>query len=99
VNIIQGFTLKGLTPLHLACIKGKYREAEILIAHGADVDRLNQANRTSLHIACAKGNQALVRLLVTKTKKINLLDTRDAPLHLAGTSHIEYTSPLIFFFS
>lgn len=47
---------KNRTALHLAAQKGRDRIAEILVKHGADVNKGDTLKRTPLHVA-ARNNQ------------------------------------------
>lgn len=54
----------AVLPLHSALSNRKYRAAEILIAHGADVNAMQSAGWTSLHYAAAVGNARIVEQLL-----------------------------------
>ena len=54
--------LGGLTPLHIACEKGRAGAAAALLAHGADAAAVDSIGRTPRDWAEAKGHAACVAL-------------------------------------
>ena len=54
--------LGGLTPLHIACEKGRAGAAAALLAHGADAATVDSIGRTPRDWAEAKGHAACVAL-------------------------------------
>jgi hypothetical protein len=51
------------TPLHMAAEHKQPSVAQLLLAHGANVDEVNQDGQTPLHLAAAVGSSALIRVL------------------------------------
>eukprot|EP00940_MAST-03C_sp_MAST-3C-sp2_P001394 g1394.t1 len=86
------------TPLHHAAKCGHIHVAETLIAHGADVNAVDEEGETPLHEACDGGNALLVRLFLEHGAKINLTDKMGwTPLHNAAgcDDHHEIVSLLL----
>ncbi len=61
----------GVTPLHLAAAKGIEEAARMLVAHGADVNRLDDMDRTPL-LRVIFGRGDLTALLVEAGADVNL---------------------------
>jgi ankyrin repeat protein len=83
----------GMTPLHVACERGKRNMAELLIAEGADVNARDGGGCTPLHRMFYSGHNRLdiAELLLAKGADVNarLSDdwlTRLTPLHFAVES-------------
>ncbi len=73
------------TPLHMAAAGGHGALAELLLAHGAEVNALSSGG-TPLHLAAREGHAALVELLLARGAEV---DTRrkyqaKTPLMLAA---------------
>ena len=66
-------TANGMTSLMLACGKGNKQLAQLLLAHGANVNFRDPAGRTPLHIAAQGGNESLVKLFL-QNKAVDCLD-------------------------
>ncbi|KAM9788342.1 receptor-interacting serine/threonine-protein kinase 4 [Neosynchiropus ocellatus] len=78
-------TTDGRTPLHLACHRGQYRVARILIELGADVHRTSAGLNTPLHVAAKTGHTSTSRLLIKHKADIQAVNTEGhTPLHLAS---------------
>ena len=79
---------EGNTPLHLAC--GVRRSVEmvcILLQHGADVNAVNAANKTSLHIAAEESCDSVVDELIDAGAKVALRDNAgNLPIFYAALS-------------
>ena len=74
---------KGWTALKLAARKNLERCVEVLLDNGADPDIPDEENYTALHNAI--GFPAIVKLLLTKAKKINFQNNDgETPLYLAA---------------
>jgi uncharacterized protein len=56
----------GATPLHAAALASQPAMAEVLIAHGADVNALNVGGFTPLHAAAYSGSVPVAELLLDK---------------------------------
>lgn len=60
-------TINGWTPLmRVACLTGNDEVAEVLIAKGADINKIDKSGKTVLMAAAMNGHFNLVRLLVDK---------------------------------
>ncbi|PMD58413.1 ankyrin [Hyaloscypha bicolor E] len=53
----------GNTPLHQSVLSGHVSVMNVLLAHGAHPDAVDDSGRTALHLACEKGQEQIVRLL------------------------------------
>ena len=77
-------SLSGATPLHSIAHSGQTEAAEVLMAHGANIDAKDSLGRTPLHRAANNGQKKMVGLLITKGADINTADTRGlTPLNIA----------------
>ncbi|MHC4737056.1 MAG: ankyrin repeat domain-containing protein, partial [Planctomycetota bacterium] len=75
------------TPLHSIARLGITTIAEVLVAHGADINAKDNAAWTPLNIAAGRGQKDMVELLITKGADINAKDKRGStPLHRAITA-------------
>jgi hypothetical protein len=76
----------GYTPLHYASRPDRRELAELLIAHGADVDARSNAGDTPLHNAASEDRATdVARLLIARGAEINAAnDEGDTALHLAA---------------
>ena len=73
----------GLTPLHVACLKGSSRIASILIDGGARVDVVSDTGSTALHHACYQQDTDIIALLLQKGASPNARDlVCESPLHI-----------------
>ena len=52
--------MSGLTPMHQAVLDGNIAAVQILIAHGADINKQDDDYWTPLHAACAEGHADIV---------------------------------------
>ncbi|KAL4787445.1 hypothetical protein BJX76DRAFT_363385 [Aspergillus varians] len=89
----------GRTPLHWACVTGKERLAEMMLARpmiisarstggvamaGADVNAVEGRTKTALHLAVAHGNERMLLLLLRHGADVNARsDGGWTPLHNA----------------
>ncbi|XP_069689712.1 oxysterol-binding protein-related protein 1 isoform X2 [Periplaneta americana] len=64
----------GWTPLHLSTYFGHYQVTEQLLAHGADINAVNDAGDTSLHKAAFIGREDLVLLLLQHNADVNVIN-------------------------
>ena len=77
VEIINGLTNDGYTPLHLACIKGHINIVRILLfLKEIDVNTINKKDGTALHIACKKNDMQIVSILVSFKADLNIKDSK-----------------------
>jgi ankyrin repeat protein len=75
----------GYTPLHVAAKAGHKEVAEFLLAHGADVNAVDDMGRTPLHWAAASGRMDMVELLLANKADVNAKDNDHAtPLRWAA---------------
>ncbi|XP_055326006.1 CARD- and ANK-domain containing inflammasome adapter protein-like, partial [Sitodiplosis mosellana] len=76
---------KGETALHRAAFAGKVKEAQNLIAEGADPNIKNKFNETPLHLAAENGHKSVTEVLSRKAKEFNIKNNLHyTPLHLAS---------------
>ena len=72
---VNTMTNTGLTPLHVAALKGHMEIAELLIAKGADVNAKENEKgnrwRTPLHYAAIRGEKEIVELLISRGANVN----------------------------
>ena len=74
----------GYTPLHIACEKGYFEIAKLLLEMGADLNALDNYGSTPLFNACESCNPDLVRLLLEKGVDLNHRNNKGNTLyHLA----------------
>ncbi|PNF37145.1 hypothetical protein B7P43_G00419, partial [Cryptotermes secundus] len=64
----------GWTPLHLSTYFGHRSVAEQLLAHGADINAVNDAGDTPLHKAAFIGREDLVLLLLQHNADVNVIN-------------------------
>ena len=60
----------GKIPLHLACEKGHFGMAKLLLDNRAFFDKTDNDEQTPLDIACSKGYSEIVNLLLAKMARI-----------------------------
>ena len=77
----------GQTPLHIATEKGLMSMIELLLSHGAEIDRKDGYGRTALHIASALGHKKCLAVLLDFSHD-SLFNDQDSlgntPLHCAA---------------
>jgi hypothetical protein len=66
---------EGVTPLHIAAIRGKLRICELIIANVKDKNPPEETGQTPLHLAALEGHLAVCRLI------IKILPTKKGILH------------------
>lgn len=72
------------TPLHLAGALGNVRLCELLLAHAADVELIDEDSNTPLHIASENDNVEAAKLLLDYGSNINSRGSeQQTPLHAA----------------
>ena len=91
VELINGLTNDGYTPLHLACIKGHINIVRILLfLKEIDVNIVNKKDGTALHIACKKNNMQIVSILVSFKADLNIKDSKNRlPIDLTTDENIK----------
>ena len=78
---------KGMTPLHVACLKNTMEIAKILAQLKVDVNIQNIYGDTPLHISCANDNPDIVTLLMHRDACVIAQNTNgDTPIHIASRS-------------
>jgi ankyrin repeat protein len=97
-------------PLHVACERGYFEIARVLVENGANVWIPKSSYVTPMHLACSQGSLAIVELLIANADKnvpfdLHLgtdfiTDVRDfselTPLHCASeTGHVDIMQLLI----
>lgn len=80
---LKSTNLFGYTPLHAASGKGHWEAAELLLAHGADVNRVN-SGETPLHLAAGEGQIGMVELLLSRGADVDGRSNTDTPLSRAA---------------
>eukprot|EP00798_Chlamydomonas_sp_ICE-L_P029209 gene29209-6171_t len=73
VNIID---LGGYSPAHVATHRNNTKAAEVLLAHGCDVDFMRNGTGAAIHIAVERGHKKMVQMLLEPITK-QLLQARD----------------------
>jgi ankyrin repeat protein len=87
---VNGFSVDGWTPLHLAAFFGHTRIAELLLTHDADVAARsrNSSGNTPLHAALAGNHKMVAGLLIGRGADVNAADAAGwRPLHLAAANN------------
>lgn len=76
---------KGLSPLHIACMKGHYDTVRQLIKKNADINACDNDGKSSLYLGCEYGHVNVVELLLSGDADVNLCDNDGAsPLFIAS---------------
>jgi len=71
---IDGYFIKGSTPLHMAAIMGLDRIALLYLRHGANVNASDEVGWTPLHLAAKRGNFEVAKLLIKQSADVNVKD-------------------------
>ncbi|MFC1763440.1 ankyrin repeat domain-containing protein [Planctomycetota bacterium] len=74
-HVNAGAELQRNTPLHGASSAGRQDVAELLVAHGADIEAKNSIGQTPLYKASRDGHKETVEFLISKGADINTPDT------------------------
>lgn len=97
-KLINPMDNKGLTYLHIACLRGMVELVEDYIDNGADLNETvhpfapKYSSYTPLHIAVQQKNHQLIDLILRHCTKINIRDNEGCtPLHLTCTSRFAYS--------
>ncbi|KAE8621928.1 hypothetical protein XENTR_v10005038 [Xenopus tropicalis] len=82
-------------PLHEAVKRGHRECAEILIAHGADINKEVLNCGTPLYVACTNQRTECVKKLLELGANVNCGNFRDTPLHAAARKSSEEIARLL----
>lgn len=63
-SMINHADTRGITPLHIACVKGYDSIVESLLRNRAIVDQVDAEGRTALHFSCYGGYEPIIRRLL-----------------------------------
>ncbi len=86
----------GMTPLHVAGMRGFYRVAVLAIRSGASAKAKDDSGRTPLHWAAGSDELTIVKLLLANGAEINAADKNGhTPLHWAATWRSQVTVGLL----
>jgi ankyrin repeat protein len=84
-NLVFSKGKEGGVPLHWAAVKGHKDVAELLLAHGAEVDAKARYGITPLYLAAHKGHKNLAALLLANHAEVNTkTDKGYTPLLIAA---------------
>lgn len=73
------------TPLHYAAFYGNFRDAQMLILNGANVNALSNYKYTPMHLACFKDHYQIVQLLCDSRGDMEARDhLKCTPLQIAA---------------
>ena len=73
-------TVHNGTPLHIACVMGKFDVAKVLVEHGADVNMRDARGAGPLHVACHRAT-TLLEAVRTEARHAEPL-----PMHVMSTA-------------
>ena len=90
-NVNQIDTISGRTVLVTAASRGEKDSVQLLLDHGADVDKADGDGHTALITAAWEGREETVRLLIDKGAKVNIHDT-DGETALFSAAHKGHTA-------
>ncbi|MBX9889903.1 MAG: ankyrin repeat domain-containing protein [Amoebophilaceae bacterium] len=83
INMNAKETNEQCTALHLAACDGHEQVVELLLNHGATVDKQDNRNNTALHYATRVGNEEIVNMLLDKHAKVNKINAAgDTAFHI-----------------
>nr|GMD00514.1 serine/threonine-protein phosphatase 6 regulatory ankyrin repeat subunit B-like [Ipomoea batatas] len=86
----------GLTPLHVAAIKGIKDAVMILVDFGADIERQDAGGHTPLHLAVEGGCAHTVEVLINRGADVNATNIKGlTPLSIARLLNYEDISQLL----
>jgi ankyrin repeat protein len=81
---VNAKSMYGFAPLHIAAANGCTDIVRLLIAHGADVNAMEEtAEWTPLYCAVWSGHTDAARLLIENGAKVNVIGDYGKPLHVA----------------
>lgn len=76
---------EGLTPLHVAAVRGRVEALPALLAAKVDVNASDKVNRTPLHYAAQGGHKAVIEQLLARGATVDAKDQLgETPLHVAA---------------
>ena len=83
------------TPLHYAASMGRKEVAEVLLAHGADVNARDDREQTPLHSAAYYKKLAVAEVLIAHKADVNALGNRDGTCQIGRfwPSNFPYPQP------
>ena len=90
-NVNQIDTISGRTGLVTAASRGEKDSVQLLLNHGADVDKADRNGHTALITAAWEGHEETVRLLLDNGAKVNIHDT-DGETALFSAAHKGHTA-------
>jgi ankyrin repeat protein len=76
---------EGWSPLHIAANFNHVEVIAVLLAHGANIDLLNENNVTALYLACQFGKLEAVRLLLEHGANIDIVCNGSLAIQVAST--------------
>ncbi|KAK8535949.1 hypothetical protein V6N13_104560 [Hibiscus sabdariffa] len=86
----------GLTPLHVAAIKGHKDVVLVLVEMGLDLERQDNEGHTALHLAVEGGDLDVVEVLIGKGANANAkTKTGVTPLYMAKIMGYDHISQLL----
>lgn len=96
-KVTAGTGASAITPLDNAILSGNRDVAEVLLKHGAEVNKLGYCRYAPLHRACQKERMDLVELLLAYDADVNVrTGIEQTPLFFAaGADHVEIAGRLI----
>ena len=62
------------TPLHLACLNGHLKLAQLLARSGADINAIDVQGKTPLHLACQQAHGPVVAWILTRGPNLQIRD-------------------------
>lgn len=75
----------GLSPLHIACVRGQYDNVCHLLKNGAKINSCDTDGKSPLYLACENGHVNVVKRLLVGDADVNLRDNDSAsPLSIAS---------------
>jgi TonB family protein len=89
-NLVANKDFEGATPLHRAASAGHKDVVELLLAHRADVNAIDNNGVTPLHYAASAGHKDVAELLLAHRADVNARDKNigGTPLHWAGCKDV-----------
>lgn len=86
----------GLTPLHVAAIKGHKDVVMLLAEYGSDLEFQDAEGHTPLHLAVESGSKEMVEVLINRGADVNAMSKNGAtPLYISTLMGCEDISKLL----